>query len=109
MTPVTTVTIEGTIIPSAFLPTGARVTVDRTPFIDRLIRNGFARVIEETPAPGVPVAEALTGVVDTPAAPTRPARSASKDAWRAYLDLVGVPWNTDMRRDDLIALADDHV
>lgn len=101
----TAVTIEGTITPSAFLPTGDRVTVDRSPFIDRLIRNGFVRVIEETPASGVSVMEALTGVVPKP---DRPARSASKNAWRAHLDLLGVPWNGDMKRDDLIALADDH-
>lgn len=106
-----TVTIEGTIIPSAFLPTGDRVTVDRSPFIDRLIRNGFVRVIEETPAPGVTVMEALTGVATGPVdgpVEQRPARSASKDAWRAYLDGAGIPWSDDMRRDDLIALADDH-
>lgn len=104
----TDVTIEGTVIPSAFLPTGERITVARTPFVSNLIRNGFVRVVEETPAPGVAVTEVLTGVVDAPDDARRPARSASKDAWRGYLDRIGVPWNTDMRRDDLISLADDH-
>jgi hypothetical protein len=41
------VIIEGTITPSTFLAYGERRTVERTPFVDKLVRRGFATVIEE--------------------------------------------------------------
>ena len=47
------VTIEGSVMPSAFLPRGERRTVERSDFIDKLIRRGFVTVV---PAPE-PVAE----------------------------------------------------
>jgi hypothetical protein len=40
------VTLEGSITPSTFLARGKRMTVERTPFIDKLIRRGYVNVVE---------------------------------------------------------------
>lgn len=41
------VTIEGSVTPSVVLSRGRRMTVERTPYIDALIRGGFVVVIED--------------------------------------------------------------
>ena len=112
------VKIEGTITPSSFLPAGEVIVVDRSPFIDRLIRNGFVRVVEDTaPDPGpvvpdgpVPVSDGggVSGRMLVGEAVEVPSRSGSKAAWQQYLDHRGIEWREDMSRDDLIVLADDH-
>ncbi|AKF12317.1 hypothetical protein PDRPv_23 [Mycobacterium phage PDRPv] len=43
----TTVVIEGSILPCGFLARGERVEVQRTAHIDRLIEQGFVNVISE--------------------------------------------------------------
>ena len=40
------VTVEGSITPSTFLARGKRMTVERTPFIDKLIRRGYLDVVD---------------------------------------------------------------
>jgi hypothetical protein len=40
------VTLEGSITPSTFLPRGRRLTVERTPYIDKLIQRGYVVVID---------------------------------------------------------------
>lgn len=44
------VTLEGSITPSTFLARGKRMTVERTEFIDKLIRKGFVNVVENPDA-----------------------------------------------------------
>ncbi|ASU00805.1 hypothetical protein NTR1_43 [Nocardia phage NTR1] len=39
------VTIEGSITPSTFLARGARLTVERTSYIDKLISRGYVTVV----------------------------------------------------------------
>lgn len=39
------VTLEGSITPSTFLARGKRMTVERTEFIDKLIRRGYVNVV----------------------------------------------------------------
>lgn len=45
------VTIEGSRSACTFLPTGQRMRVERTSFIDRLIRRGYVIVIAADPGP----------------------------------------------------------
>lgn len=40
------VTIEGSITPSTYLPRGKRTTVERTPFVDKLIKRGYVNVVQ---------------------------------------------------------------
>lgn len=63
------VIIEGTITPSTFLAYGERRTVERTPFVDKLVRRGFATVIEELPdaRQDLPKREPRAKKKDTPA------------------------------------------
>ena len=39
------VTLEGSITPSTFLARGARLTVEHTPYIEKLIRKGYVNVV----------------------------------------------------------------
>ncbi len=41
-----TVEVEGSLTPSTFLARGERITVQRTEFIDKLIRRGFIVEVE---------------------------------------------------------------
>jgi hypothetical protein len=75
-----TVTIRGSIMPSAHLARGQVVTVQRTPQIENLIRQGFVDVIEEhldTPEPvaatvPAPVPPVKVVPEPTPEPPTEP-------------------------------------
>ncbi|AKF14285.1 hypothetical protein SEA_VINCENZO_23 [Mycobacterium phage Vincenzo] len=77
------VTIEGSITPSTFLARGARVTVQRTERVERLIKAGFV----------VEVPDARTDTereADDQAQAARdelgvPARNASRDDWAEFL------------------------
>lgn len=44
------VTLEGSITPSTFLARGKRMTVERTEFIDKLIRKGYVNVVPDPDA-----------------------------------------------------------
>lgn len=44
------VTLEGSITPSTFLARGKRMTVERTEFIDKLIRRGYVNVVPDPDA-----------------------------------------------------------
>lgn len=44
------VTLEGSVTPSTFLARGKRMTVERTPFIDKLIRRGYVNVVDHPDA-----------------------------------------------------------
>jgi hypothetical protein len=65
------VTIEGSVSPSTHLPRGERRIVERTDFIDKLVRGGFVNILEyhEDPAPAVDASPA------TPPKRTRRART----------------------------------
>lgn len=72
-----TITIEGSLTPSAFLARGERRTVQRTPRIDALVFKGFVVVVdahgeEEEPA-------------DAPEPIKAPAKSASREDWAEFL------------------------
>lgn len=41
------VTIEGSINPSTVLPRGERLTVERTPYIDKLLQGGYVALVAE--------------------------------------------------------------
>lgn len=106
------ITIEGTITPSVVLDRGERITVERTTFVDALLRRGFVKIIaEDEPDQRESHDLATFGgeVVRTvhTEPPVAPLRRASKAQWREYLDALGVPWHEDMTRAVLIGLADD--
>lgn len=44
------VTLEGSITPSTFLARGKRMTVERTPFINKLIHKGYVNVVPDPDA-----------------------------------------------------------
>lgn len=80
------VTIEGSrVLRNTFLAPGAKITVERTPLIHKMIMNGFVNLIREhEPA----VVETAAPVVDEPedADPFGPPpESASKAVWKEYL------------------------
>lgn len=88
-------------ISTTTLKRGEERTVERTPQVDGLIREGYVTVVggekaavEALPEPETPVDEPITA----------PSRSASKQDWRDFLDAVGIKFEEDLTRDELIAL-----
>lgn len=95
------------------LPTGKRLTVERSAMIDAMVRNGFVRIVAEQtdarpPETASESAESDAGGEGGQSA-TRPGKSTSKAAWRDYLTAHGVPFDWTATRDELIELADMHV
>lgn len=123
------VQLEGTETPSVFLATGARITVDLTPYIRKLIRGGYVRIVS-APAPKTVIeamAEVEKTVADAPRAErierdepeveifdpanpqiAPPPRSASRTAWAAWLTLNRLEVPESAPRNELIALWDAH-
>lgn len=103
------VTIEGSITPSTFLRRGARITVERTDYINTLIRRGYVNVVRDFPA-----TEEVAQMVKTQQVAVdnerqlsgTPARNASRDEWAAFLRDEGVPFEDGDTRNDLIAAWD---
>lgn len=94
------ITIEGTVTPSTFLPTGERRSVTRSSFVEKLIAKGFVRVVESAatkvePAPAVESAP-VDEEVDVPG------RNESRETWAKFLDFQEVPYPEKATRDDLI-------
>lgn len=94
-----TVTIEGSLSPSAELPRGERRKVQRSEHVDRLIRKGFVVVVDED-GDVVPTPE--------PTGPEAPAKNASTDAWRDFLTAQSVEFDPDATRDELVDAWDAH-
>ncbi|APD21067.1 hypothetical protein SEA_VAISHALI24_23 [Mycobacterium phage Vaishali24] len=94
-----TVVIEGSILPCGFLARGERVEVQRTAHIDRLIEQGFVNVISETGDPEpAPLPEPVKA----------PARSASRDTWAEFLaEHTGGIVTEGKGRDELVAEYDE--
>lgn len=97
------ITVEGTDTPSTFLARGARITVERTPFVNKLIKKGYVR---ELPSVNVTVPDPVT-VQETMAEVEQyieqtqdryvmerrsPSRSAAKSEWAAFLDAQQIPY-----------------
>ena len=103
------VTLEGSITPSTFLARGARVTVERTPYVEKLIRKGYVVVIAAA-ADKTPVTEEIARMVDTQQEAVdnerqltgAPARNASRDAWAEFLRKEKIPFWEDDTRNELI-------
>ena len=123
------VTVEGTATPSTFLKTGHRITVEATPYIQKLVRGGFIRIVAAAGiAMPVPTEQAVGGAVQpTPADPdsvpvvlseggpvepispaiTPPSRAASRDTWANFITGLDIGIPDGASRDDLIRLWDD--
>lgn len=101
-----TVTIEGSITPSAELARGERRTVQLTESVQRLIDGGFVVVVEsDAPAPVTPAVVDPAGADPQTVSP--PARNASREDWAEFLALAG--FVTEGRgRDELIDMWDAH-
>lgn len=101
------VTVEGTLTPSTFLARGARVTVERTRYINKLIARGYIKVVAELPdreAPAQAAENAPAPSEDTDAtAPARaPGTSATKAEWQAFLREEGFDVPDDWTKAQLI-------
>lgn len=105
-----TVTIEGSrMLPNTYLRPGKRMTVERTPLVDKMLRNGFVTLVQ-----GVDATQHVIQIVDDQreAADNErqlsgtPARNASRDEWAAFLRDEGVPFEDGDTRNELIAAWD---
>lgn len=72
-----TITIEGSLTPASDLPRGQRRRVQDGKAVRKLVADGFAVVVDED---GEPEPAPL------PVAIKAPAKSASGEAWAAFLD-----------------------
>lgn len=111
------ITIEGTVTPSTYLATGARLTVDRTALIDKMIRNGYVKVVSILPeiitAPAAVIREIEQTYAEQVETTDRerqlsgaPARNAARDVWAKWLQEKNITSPADATRNDLIALWD---
>lgn len=92
------VTIEGSLTPSTYLPRGVRRVVTLTPFIERLVRRGFVRILPEEPT---------TEEVAVAATDPAPARNATRDEWAEFLERQGFTVADSATRTELIATWDE--
>lgn len=108
------VTIEGSITPSTFLRRGARITVERTDYIDKLIRRGYVTVVQDFPAAAAAAAEEVAQTVQAQHAAVdaerqlsgTPARNASRDEWAAFMG-DRAQFDDSHTRNDLIQMWDE--
>lgn len=100
------ITIEGTVTPSTFLASKERRTVERTEFIDKLIRKGYVKVVPTPDTVKVAATPVEPDEVELPAV-TGPPKNASRDEWAAWLDEAGIEYTDEDGRDALIALWDE--
>lgn len=68
------ITIEGSVTPSTFLARGERTTVERSEFIDKLIRKGYVVVVPER----MPVAEEIEKLAAPKVAAAKAEKSVRK-------------------------------
>jgi hypothetical protein len=74
------ITIQGSITPSTYLARGVQTRVERTEFIDKLIRGGFVIVVPEPEPLAEPEPE-----------PEAPKKSVSRRRPRAKIEDVPLP------------------
>jgi hypothetical protein len=128
------VTIRGSITPSARLPRGEQITVQDTPTVRKFIADGWADLVAEhndeqlktalatatPPGPGIEVpadgtmspeitgdgsGEALPPANENVAAPlVSPAKNASRDVWADWLTKHSIVYLPDTSRDQLVGL-----
>jgi hypothetical protein len=107
------VTIEGSkTIPTTFLRPGRRLTVERTPFINKLISKGYVNVVADQPA-----VEHVVQIVETQREAAKnekaltgaPAESAAKSVWAEFLDSRGVEYPADATKAQMIEVWERYV
>lgn len=101
------VTIEGSITPSTFLRRGHRMTVERTDYIEKLIRGGYVVVVRDLPAE-TEVAEVVDAQLQAARAESEirndpPARNAKRSDWADFLESQDIEVGEFDTRDELIA------
>lgn len=97
------VTLEGShVLKSTFLGPGQRITVERTKYIDNMIRRGYVNLIAEHE----PIRESDTSNVkeDSSNADTFgvPPESATKAVWLEFLNERGVSYPADATKAELL-------
>lgn len=107
------VTIEGSVTtPSTFLAPRARITVERTTYIDKLIARGYVNVIERiTPEAAADEVEQATECQREAAASEHaltgaPPRNGRTEEWAKFLESKGYRVDPAANRDALIAAWD---
>lgn len=101
------VTLEGSkVLKSTFLGPGQRITVERTKYIDNLIRRGYVNVI----ADHEPIRESLPESVTVPETDAfgAPPESATKAVWQEFLAEKGVAYPADATKAELLEAWSDH-
>lgn len=95
------ITIEGSkVTPTTFLKPGARITVERTRYIDNLLRRGYVNLIavheqaDPQPVDEVPAPE--------PDPFGEPPESAAKSVWAEFLTTKGVEFPSGATKADMI-------
>ncbi len=95
------VTIEGSsILKSTFLKPKARITVERTKYIDNLIRRGYVNLI----AVHEDIREPEPVIMNEPEADPfgTPPESATKAVWQEFLTEQGVAYPADATKAELL-------
>lgn len=100
------VTLEGTSTPSTYLARGARKTVERTGYVNKLIRGGYVRVVQEHRA----MEEVLTTAAQQYEAAvlerqitTAPTAVDPKPVWADFLERQHISYPKKATRADMIA------
>lgn len=105
------VTVEGSrTTPTTYLAAGKRMTVDRSPLLDKMIRRGYVRVVEDVPATAHVeqiVTEARVAADTERELSGAPARNASWETWAEFLDQEGVSYEEADTRNALISRWDN--
>ena len=104
-----TITIEGSILPSAWLARGERQVVRADdPHAKFLVMNGYAVVVDTNTAPDAETPEPVNPAETVELDP--PARNASREDWAEFLAQHPVGFVTEGKnRDQLIAEWDEHI
>lgn len=101
------VTIEGSITPSTFLRRGHRMTVERTDYIEKLIRGGYVVVVRNLPADTevveIPAAQMPASRGESEVRTDPPARNAKRSDWADFLESQDIEFGEFDTRDELIA------
>jgi hypothetical protein len=91
------ITLVGSNTPSTFLARGARVTVERTAYVDKLIRRGYVNVVYSQ-----------TSAETVEAQPSAPAVNALKAEWSNFLEAQGISYIEGATKQELISIWKRH-
>lgn len=106
------VTIEGSrVTPTTFLAPGARITVERTPYIDKLLSRGYVNLVATQPA-AEHVEQIVTAQREAAASEHSltgaPAKDALKSVWAEFLESKNIEYPADATKAQMIEAWEGH-